>query len=561
MNADTADLRELARLAGGNPRNFYVGTSLDGGDISGQDLRGMRFTGWRHSNIKKDNLTVVDPGLVDDLEDQEASEALPLSGSKIDREDLDIIADTRAIGIVSALRSQSIEDEIAWLERENPDDDLWPSIWQSLWNSTETTPEEQKILFKLGVTNLGIEKSRFPVWLGVWRKLAKHAKGLSIADRTLFIVNTSSWLQGLSPSFPYWAACWRKTWRLVRTRPSPQRLAVERQGTDWLGATNFDHAGWASVWRELWDDKSGRDSEFNLIEYAFGWLLKADMSHRGWASVYARIILALDHSRSVDLTARALQWIDENRDDYTWPVVWLRTNEAMPVERGGSLFRDGYNWLPEHEDHEAWPLVWQTLYQTEGDPRQHHELSQIGLSWLNRKLSNRGWHRAWSTLLASSDSDVQDLTELAFHWLRSETNSKGWPYVWLALFQRSDSYSQEDLLDQALVWIGKNVRHQLWPMVWQEVAGSAGHNLWEDLSQQAFRWLDTTRPNKVWLDVWLQLHKIESGANQQGRLAAATSHWVSSNKRDTFSRELLQRLADELNMVGLLPSSTSTEFP
>lgn len=43
FEADTADLRELARLAGGNPEIFYRGIKLDELDIEGQNLEGMEF--------------------------------------------------------------------------------------------------------------------------------------------------------------------------------------------------------------------------------------------------------------------------------------------------------------------------------------------------------------------------------------------------------------------------------------------------------------------------------------------------------------------------------------
>jgi len=60
IQADTADLRQLARLAGGDPETFYVGTNLDGADIRGQDLRGMKFTGLENADVKQDENTLVD---------------------------------------------------------------------------------------------------------------------------------------------------------------------------------------------------------------------------------------------------------------------------------------------------------------------------------------------------------------------------------------------------------------------------------------------------------------------------------------------------------------------
>src|SRR5277367_430123 len=50
LEAETSDLRELARIAGYNPATFYRGTVMDGVDIRGQDLTGMEFT---HFDLSK----------------------------------------------------------------------------------------------------------------------------------------------------------------------------------------------------------------------------------------------------------------------------------------------------------------------------------------------------------------------------------------------------------------------------------------------------------------------------------------------------------------------------
>jgi hypothetical protein len=44
LRADTTSLRELALIAGLDPRTMYIGTCMDGVDVRGQDLRGMIFT-------------------------------------------------------------------------------------------------------------------------------------------------------------------------------------------------------------------------------------------------------------------------------------------------------------------------------------------------------------------------------------------------------------------------------------------------------------------------------------------------------------------------------------
>lgn len=61
LRADTLDLRALALLARADPRDFYVGTSLDGVDIRGQDLRGMAFTDLDLRRARHDEDTLIDP--------------------------------------------------------------------------------------------------------------------------------------------------------------------------------------------------------------------------------------------------------------------------------------------------------------------------------------------------------------------------------------------------------------------------------------------------------------------------------------------------------------------
>jgi hypothetical protein len=60
LTASTGDLRELAEMAGGDPRSFYVGTSLDGADLRGQDLRGMILPGLDLGRVQHDVETRVD---------------------------------------------------------------------------------------------------------------------------------------------------------------------------------------------------------------------------------------------------------------------------------------------------------------------------------------------------------------------------------------------------------------------------------------------------------------------------------------------------------------------
>ena len=48
LQAETADLRELARIAGANPKTFYRGIDLKDLDLDGQDIEGMEFSSPPH---------------------------------------------------------------------------------------------------------------------------------------------------------------------------------------------------------------------------------------------------------------------------------------------------------------------------------------------------------------------------------------------------------------------------------------------------------------------------------------------------------------------------------
>ena len=75
LAADITHLRDLAILAGGDPKVFYRGASLNGTNLCGQDLRGMEFTTLDQGNILVDENTELDPQYQDDFERLLASSA------------------------------------------------------------------------------------------------------------------------------------------------------------------------------------------------------------------------------------------------------------------------------------------------------------------------------------------------------------------------------------------------------------------------------------------------------------------------------------------------------
>ena len=66
FSADSAELRSLAIVAGGDPETFYIGTDMRGADLRGQDLRGMKFTHLDLASVLIDQDTKLE-GLADEL--------------------------------------------------------------------------------------------------------------------------------------------------------------------------------------------------------------------------------------------------------------------------------------------------------------------------------------------------------------------------------------------------------------------------------------------------------------------------------------------------------------
>lgn len=64
LEADTADLRELAILAGGDPESFYIGTCIDGADLRGQNLLGMKFGSFNPASVVLDEHTQIEESLI-----------------------------------------------------------------------------------------------------------------------------------------------------------------------------------------------------------------------------------------------------------------------------------------------------------------------------------------------------------------------------------------------------------------------------------------------------------------------------------------------------------------
>jgi rod shape-determining protein MreB len=93
LEADTVDLRELARRAGGEPESFYIGTRIDGADLRGQDLVGMAFGPFDPTSVVIDDRTKMSDVMRDAFAKAEAA---------LDQDQPSGIAGNQSPGLVSS---------------------------------------------------------------------------------------------------------------------------------------------------------------------------------------------------------------------------------------------------------------------------------------------------------------------------------------------------------------------------------------------------------------------------------------------------------------------------
>jgi hypothetical protein len=82
LQAETGDLRELARIAGADPRIFYRGVDLHDLDLGGQDIEGMEFSHPSHRQDMTGYQLDLDVYLPDDIRRPENTAAEIKSASR-----------------------------------------------------------------------------------------------------------------------------------------------------------------------------------------------------------------------------------------------------------------------------------------------------------------------------------------------------------------------------------------------------------------------------------------------------------------------------------------------
>ena len=151
LNAETTNLRELAKLANADPRTFYLGANLEGVNISGQDLRGMRFSEAELGRVIANRATKLDDDLVPWLGVYVAE-----SNSK-DLSFLEWALDwnKRWQQLLDDEPREALADEATEkLTTHEPDNEVWLWIWQRLWSFERRDDPRRILLYEAAINFL-----------------------------------------------------------------------------------------------------------------------------------------------------------------------------------------------------------------------------------------------------------------------------------------------------------------------------------------------------------------------------------------------------------------------
>jgi hypothetical protein len=277
LTADTADLNELARIAGYDPRTFYIGTNMDGVDISGQDVSTIQFTGFDIEKVKYDRDTrppalegqkaIAEVEALDSvintvlqLAARLPKQALTILGAELEKQEQRALA---ARGLVRDRGAVSLPNRLAELKRHGFPHILSGSLGSVLRSIEKIVNGEATIEYVSQVLDSGIESLR------ELNALAKHV--VYQPDVPLFadenclqpiidgkaIILELSWPDG------------RKTWRIV-----PSKRMDFQKGEQVAELWDFSKT-WGRAWYRDPDSQEikpawlaaaefvGRDSEYS----------------------------------------------------------------------------------------------------------------------------------------------------------------------------------------------------------------------------------------------------------------------------------------------------------
>jgi hypothetical protein len=422
LNTETADLRQLAKLAGGNPKTFYRGARLDGVDLSGQDLRGMEFTDVDFSKFSFDEKTKLDWRYM------RAKSRVQSKGSVLtDAEfhDVDWADKWLRKWPGSSARRELMTAEGEALLRLHPIDKNWSRVWNSIWLNERRNSPRRNSLKDLALIRIAEDMQDNWGWLIVFKRLWKSA---SVSERKLLKARFEDgfrWLATLQRNTdPSWFNAWIEYSFASRVSHSGSDF-VFAQGLDWLSSQNFNHPNWKRVWKHLWtlskDNSNGREV---LRTLGLNWLTRVDPRAPGWSSVWRRIWRASLHSRKdVDeLLKNAEWWLDTHRTDSGWVHVW---QEVFKHSSDQDWLRvSGFDWLKKNTTNKKWISVWVLLRRGTQSIEFHQQLDENAREWLHQRPQPDDWPRPWLELWNFGGQHLdKDLRVSAEKWLENAGQS------------------------------------------------------------------------------------------------------------------------------------------
>jgi hypothetical protein len=420
LQVETADLRELATLAGGNPKTFYRGARLNGVDLTGQDLSGMEFTDLHAANVALDGNTKLDSRYARTF--SRANEEI----TRIGVEEYDTAwAEkwTKKFHAAHTVADRELvnEEGEALLALHSPVDDRWPTIWHQIWLKERKNSIRRHRLNRLALTHIARFRES-SAWLPVFRRLWKHGPSDERDALSEFMQRSLREFAAKNGGEDKWFQDWSAFWTSSKTSGLGSELLFD-VGLNWLQRQSINHRRWSSMWRSLWGISTA-SSRHVLREMGMHWLTASDQRALGWSSVWRRL------------------WKDRDRQIDTDPTL-LGVAEW---------------WLENNPQSTAWGYVWEDI-RKRLDDRAPPWLTSVALEWLRSNIQSKAWPAFWRKVLRhAQSSDREFLRDLGSAWLRERAVAEQWPVVFLEVWNIQPSRLEDDLRGLANDWLSKHPR-------------------------------------------------------------------------------------------------------
>lgn len=408
LEAETSNLRELAILAGADPRTFYVGVKLEDLDIRGQDLRGMTFTNFDPKRVLADEKTEFDSSYQNRPSDQLYKDSGG-HGSGDEEWALEWLKRwQREKG--PKTRSELAEEATNRLSIRPPNNQYWAAVWQHVWLSERRDSDRRNHLFEIAFHHLSKAESGEISWLSIWIRLWKHTNEPNRVSLELFLKSAIAWFTKLDLSDERWAKTWRELWKAARSAQLHSNELILR-GFAFL-RDNPNHENWGTVWRDLWESRN-KEHRKELLPMAMSWLVEVDDRHSGWTPVWRRVWKISEPPGNMDLINVAAWWLDRNLQDFAWPSIWLLLERSAHSKQQRSWLSEmSMLWMPQARTKERdWPLVWSRTWDLNEDALVQKDLMRLARDWLRTHMDYENWFDVWRRM-SSFETDERQRDEL-----------------------------------------------------------------------------------------------------------------------------------------------------